>query len=437
MVLLLACLMMQAPDVTERVSVEYVLLDILAFDRKGNPVTDLSQDDFEVREGRQKVDITFFEKLDMRTVSQYTFSPETIEGEGEQVVQTGATRQRQQIVLAVDLEAIPHIDVARTFDLLDDFVDTLDPAFDYGIEVMSLEYGSYTKGFTESRSLVAEALTEMRERYLNEVVPGRGQDTLLGHLDRGGQRKDRRQIDNSQTLTDVEERLPDCMKLARNLPEAEICMNDVISQFIDNQFLRARRVIMELQSMAERFDDDKQLKTILLVSPGFSVEGLDSLFDLRDAMLSGSSNPGMSAGSSRALFRDRAITEEYQTLLHNCMANRIVIHVFDIYGNREVMRRQNSAEYRSPAGNQISAIYNRYNDEVTSGSLSVAEDTGGTFTRAFGLGKPFTKVIERSRFSYQVGYSSPSGKPGKWRKIKIKCKRKGVRLQYRAGYYGS
>jgi len=435
-VVFMMCLLMMQ-DVVERVSVELVLIDVLAFDRQGEPVTDLTLDDFVVREGRKKVDVTVFEKLDMRTADEITFRAETIEE--EEVVraeETGAVRQTQQLVLVIDLEAVPHIEVARTFDLLYDFVESLDPAFDYDIEVLSLEYGSYTKGFVENQRLVRDALEEMQQRYLSNTVESyRGQGTLLGSLDRG--ERPANNIERTQTLADLEKQLKDCRDMAYDTQQAERCMNGYLRSFIDNQYMRTRRVILELQSVSERFDDDKQLKTVLLVSPGFSVDGIDSVFQLRDAILypRADVNPGMRGGlGTRSLFSDRSNEEEYQNLLHNCLANRIMIHVFDIYNNRMEHNRGISAEFAS-ASTSVRSIYGRYNDEITSGTFSVAEDTGGTFTRSFGLGKAMTRVIERSRFSYQIGYVSPPGKPGKWRNIKIKCKRRGVKIQYRNGYF--
>ena len=45
-------------------------------------------------------------------------------------------------------------------------------------------------------------------------------------------------------------------------------------------------------------------------------------------------------------------------------------------------------------------------------------------------------MIEGNRFVYVLGYRSPPGKEGAFRKIKVKCLRKGVTLRHRSGYLG-
>lgn len=48
-----------------------------------------------------------------------------------------------------------------------------------------------------------------------------------------------------------------------------------------------------------------------------------------------------------------------------------------------------------------------------------------------------TQSVSQQRFFYILGYHSPAKNSGKFRKIKVKVKRRGVKLAYRRGYYGA
>jgi hypothetical protein len=74
--------------------------------------------------------------------------------------------------------------------------------------------------------------------------------------------------------------------------------------------------------------------------------------------------------------------------------------------------------------------------EIASGISELTEESGGRFFQTYTLTNPIQKVLDEDRFSYLIGYQSPDGRPGRFRKIKIKVKRKGVKLYYRQGYYG-
>ena len=63
----------------------------------------------------------------------------------------------------------------------------------------------------------------------------------------------------------------------------------------------------------------------------------------------------------------------------------------------------------------------------------LATGTGGTFQTYI---KEMRPLLEGNRFVYVLGYAKPAGKPGKLRKIKVKCTRKGIQLRHRTGYIG-
>jgi VWFA-related protein len=73
---------------------------------------------------------------------------------------------------------------------------------------------------------------------------------------------------------------------------------------------------------------------------------------------------------------------------------------------------------------------------------SYAETSGGEFF-SFGKEAELTKAMDQLRAlitsQYTLAYSPPPSErsKSKWRKIKVECKRKGVKLTFREGYYAS
>ncbi len=424
--------------VTERVTVEFVLLDVLAVNNKDVPVTDLTLSDFEVREGRKKVDITLFEKLDLRAASERDFTPTPIDTE-KNLSKAGVTRRQvQQLVLAVDLFELPVTEAARTFDQLDKFVNSLDGAPTFSIDVRSLEYGSFTRGFTTNRRLVREALSEMRDRYLEGAVYTKEDKTLLGELTRRDPNRSGKPGRRSGTLAELEYELRNCTGVS--VPE--MCMKPLIRDFLERHYMRSLRVLGEMTAMAEGFKQDG-LKTILLVSPGFSSDNLDSVFQLKDHILRSIGikhvedqyvNAPTMGNRTGGLFNSPEMKARKREFTDACLQNRVTVHAFDIYNGFEQQKRTTSSEYHG-ASQTTRDIYNNFNNQISTGLLKAAGDTGGSFTQSFGLTTPMTKAVDRGRYYYLFGYTSPDGKKGRWRNLKVKCKRKGVRLQYRAGYY--
>jgi len=131
------------------------------------------------------------------------------------------------------------------------------------------------------------------------------------------------------------------------------------------------------------------------------------------------------------------IQGDFNRVIHACLKNRVIFHTFDVYNTDADHRRLMSAEHSGLASDAMTRVYRDYSYEVAEGLRDLAEQSGGTFTQAHTLKGTMNNVLEDNRYFYVLGYTSPEGKSGKFRKIKLKVKRKGVDLQYRKGYYGS
>ena len=430
------------PPIEEGIRVEYVTLDVLAIDAKGRPVTDLTEKDFEIRENRKKIDFDGFRRFDLRAGRIGAEALETIDPAGGEEVEK--TLADQKILLVLDLEEAYGTNAKRTLDQLDDFVGELPGHLPYVFRVFSLEYGEETDGWVDSRVVVREALTRIRERWISDHVTAgmkSNDETLLGNLEqeplKAREGYDYRRLGGDFTL--LEKAIRDCIysyNLPSEVPNRILCIEEVLTEFKAYHQERSERVIGEIYGILAKLGDDPDIKSMLLVSPGFSLTAFESVLRLRDEILrqEGSGSLIGDFMNMTDYFQSKKVIEqEYRKLLHYCLARRVVINVFDIYNRREALSIGDARRKVSPA---LRSAYTGYWQELNSGSLEIASDTGGELFETARLEGGMGKVLERGSFYYQLGYTSPPGKPGKWRKIQVKCKRKGVRLIYRSGYYG-
>lgn len=426
--------------VQERLRVEYVLLDVVALTRGGDIVDDLRMSDFEVKENKNKVEVTYFDTLDFRqgAVPDLSDIPE----EFRSMV---SDSPRQQIILAIDLESTQMTGAKKTFAQLQDFLKSLDRTASYSINLYSMARGSITRGFVDSVDAVLVALAELEQRHFDGLMRRNSQysggDTLL--LGDGRRNSPRRTNDrgmlreDSHKLAHLEEALATCVTLhSFDLAMRNKCINDSVADFIQEQQFRTERIIGELEILTYKFEENQGLKTMLFVSPGFALTSMSSAKELARAYKRGDDNIGPSEGFidiGHFAFQKK----DFQRVIHACIKNRVIFHTFDIFNADESLRRATSAAF-SGSSARVTSAYRNYSFEVADGPRELAEESGGDFFKGGSLTKAMNRTLERNRFFYVIGYNSPKRvKPGGFRKIKIKVKRKKVKLRYRRGYFGS
>lgn len=436
------------PPVQEQFTVSFVQLDILALDKKGNPVTDLKKSDFVIRDAGKKIQLDYFRPVDLREQQNIRISPEGNVTQ-EDTANSNQDAARQELVLVLDFEDVPVTEATRTFKQLREYITSLDQSgAPFHMMVTSLEYGPVTKTYQTSAETVLNDLDTFAETYYRvRVDSSRKQwesESLIGSMDSKPSGPYGRSANSSflqrgpAPLAALENALQNCNDLFRGEWEKrEQCIELSLEDFLERHFLRTRRVLGELRSLVSKFESDDNPKTMLLISPGFAVESMDAAYQMAyfyQQQVEDDRSSIMSA--TRDLFKNKEFERSYREFLHMVMARRIMFHVFDIYTGMDQLKREGSAEFRlsSPTTKRF---YSQYNDEISGGLRTVAQDTGGTYHQSFQMGVPMDKAIRGTRFLYEVGYSAPEGKKGAWHKIRIKCKRKGVKLIYRRGYFGN
>ena len=433
--LLLTCglLFFQPADIQEQFRVEFVTLDVVAR-HKGKLITDLVQSDFQLKENGKSVDITFFDILDYRTVQEMT--PGEVEAIAADTTKPAPDeRPMQQIILALDLESVPLDDVVKSFHQLKIFLETLDASFRYAIDLYTLDRGSLTKGFVEDPKLVLEALASYQDRFsrYRNRSSNWDADMPLGGGGGGSLRSRRNPASNllndANDFGDLEEALRHCSRMG-GIPACR-CIDETLNDFLEEQSVRTDRVIGELEILTYKFKQNNDLKTMLFLSPGFALNRMNSV-----TQLAGRYRNAQCGGRTSLLGGNLYIQGDFNRVIHACIKNRVIFHTFDVYNTDADHRRLMSAEHSGLASGSLTRLYCDYSNEVAEGLRDLADQSGGTFSQARALKGPMNRILEENRYFYVLGYTSPTGKPGKFRKIKLKVKKKGVKLQYRKGYYG-
>lgn len=404
--LALGCLLFFQDDiepVKEQFRVEYVTLDVVATHKK-KMVTDLTADDFIVTENGKKVDVTFFDILDYRQQP----------GEGEKPL--------QQIILALDFESVIRSDVHGSFRQVRRFLDGLDENYRYSINLYALDRGSLTKGFSEDLEEIGYALNRYEDRFLSNRYRKSSwdSDNPLGGSAGGGSSYGMVGSGPLEMVNDITT-LIEAIRFCMGGPGECSCVNSSVEEFLVEQRLRSERVVGELESLAYKFKENNDLKTMILVSPGFAIDNLNSVGRLLRSATKGR------CGSTLGIGRIR-LDADLQKVTHACIKNRVIFHTFDVF---------NKTGHRRQVGRDASGAIDSYARDMARGLKDLAQESGGTFRQVFRLDGSAKKVLENNRFFYTLGYQSPAGKPGKYREIKVKVKRKKVKVRHRRGYFGS
>jgi VWFA-related protein len=411
----------KGPEIREAFRVNYVTLDIVAT-KRNKPVTDLIAEDFKITENGVEVTPNFFQILDYRNAGA---APDKTDENGELIEE----KPLQEIIIALDFESVVRKDVHSAFREIRDFLYSLDRAYRHRLNLFILERGSLTKGFTEDLDDVLDALQGYQDRFFSQRYRTSKWDSdnpLFGEAPQGqGMRANSGAlIEDVNDINSLAEALAQCSFLGRSA--ACRCISNTANDFMEEQKYRTERVVGELENLAYTFSDDTKLKTMMLLSPGFSLQRLRSVETMvRNAFRTSSDCRDNVFGLGRV-----ESDADFQRVTHACIRNRVMFHTFDIFNTLP------SGQMRASYGDTSGRILNDYSREMASGLRKLAEESGGTFHQVRRLEGAMNRVLDRNDYIYVLGYTSPPGPSGEYRKIKVKTNRRGVKLRHRRGYYG-
>jgi len=387
----------EGPEFFESIDVNVVNVDVYVTDKKGNRITGLTRDDFELYEDKKPVQITnFYAVEEGRAASAPAAAapgaaPEPGVPPGAPDLLEVPEDQRLHLVVYIDNFNIKVFDRNRVFAGLREFLRT---KLSDGDRVMLMTYDREShvrRPFTGDGAAIASALFEI------ERISAMGNSA---------------ERDRQDVLKEIQEAEDPTYATLRARTYAESAFNDLT--FSLNAI---KNTVSSLAGLPGR-------KAILYVSSGLPLVAGEDVFHAIQEKWTSASSAIMEA-------RQYDATRRYQEILAQANANRITFYTIDAGGLR--VSTSISAEHaRANATGFVDSIY----FANLQGSLQMmAERTGGkaiynTNDPTKGLGQ----VADDFRTYYSLGYQPAHSGDGRYHDIEVRTKRKDWVVRHRDGY---
>lgn len=406
----------------DTIDVQLVNIEVMAIDKDGNPVTDLTLEDFEVYEDGQPVTVTNFFVVEdgMRRAPGTGEILEPIAEERPASAPAAAAPLQEDdqryVILFIDNTNIAPSHRKRVFDELREDLDRLMKPADRVMVVRLDREIHIEQAFTRERTLIDEALDRL-ERTTSGAGMRRAEErrilTLIQNgMSPGGGGGGGGGFSSALTPRDDAEAILQNVRsyVAQVSNETQISLN-VLERFVNSLAgLQGRKAVVYVSDGLE-------------VRPGeFLLRNWDSKYAIYASELGiGSVDLEIDRYSLELPFRD---------LIAEANANRVTFYTIE--GGNQRSGGAISAETRTFVADPVA----RTAEDGRQASLrSLAMDTGGTALIDSSNVRALLERLEQD-FShyYSLGYPSPHPGDGKHHVVRVKVKRSGVELRYPEGY---
>jgi VWFA-related protein len=368
-----------SPGGTIRISTELVLVNVVARDKKGNPISDLEKGDFTLYEDGKKQEISSFDFEDVDQLQNAggptvtgaaPGTPGTLLHSSKKAPPTLDARDRRLILLFFDFSAMEPEQVDRSVDAARKFIQTKMQPADL-IAMVSLATNMHVDcDFTDDQKKLLEVLAAYNS--------GEGQGFDNGAT---GSAEGTAETGGSFTEDDT-----------------------------DLNTFTADRKLLAIQSLMDALNKLPQKKSVIYFSNGITQSGVDNQSALRAATAA-----AVKANASIYSLDVRGL----QAFPPGGEAQNASLHGQSAYTGASILNDLN--------GNAAS--------QDTLATLS--SDTGGkAFFDSNDFSGIFSQVQKDSSVYYVLGFSSNNKlKDGRFRHLKVTVNRPDLKLDFRSGYY--
>jgi VWFA-related protein len=386
--------------------------------KDGEPVRGLTANDFEVFDGRKKVQITGFEVLDLATTEQ---SP--------QAAAQIPISARRHFLMLFDLSFSEPSALSKARQAAQDVVKTLHPTDLVAVATYSqLQGPQLVLGFTPDRQQISAALetlglSKLFDRskdplrlVLNDALMASRQTPALPQAGQGAEAraaKDAQIIDTLETFSVVSARADRAIQqqVVRNLTSAFASLAQLMGE------IDGRKYVVYL---SEGFDSS-------LISGRGPSAGTDSIDGAETTSRPGGADnerilESTGASGSDDRFGDTRSLNAVEKMLEDFRRANCQIQAVDIGG----LRAGANQGYQRTNGRE--ALFN------------MAKSTGGELYENFNnLSDAMGQMLRRTGVTYVLSFQ-PDGlkSDGEFHKLKVEAKNaaRGARVVFRPGYYG-
>ena len=378
----------------DTLEVNVVNVEVYVTDKKGNRITGLSRDDFSIVEDGKPMEITNFYAVEGRrpVVAPRPAPPTTVPAApGAPAAPADLLPEDQRLYLVVYIDNF-NIDALNRNRLFRDLRVFLADQVSVGDQVMLVTYDRslhVRRTFTRDPQMAASSLTKV------EKITGFARQ---------------RETDRREALNRIKD--------ARSGTEA-LTWARGWAQEVDNDL---RFTIDALKEMVGSLAGLPGRKAILYVSDGIPMVPAEDLFHAVQEKFDTTSAITESFSFNAA--------RQFSELAAQANANRISFYTIDAAGLR--VSSDFSAENRNVP---ISGVDSVHTNNLQAPLCYVANTTGGIAILNTNRATPMlARVAEDFNTYYSLGYRAPQSGRGRYHKIDVKVKRKGIEVRHREGY---
>ena len=379
----------------ESIDVNVVNVEVFVTDRRGNRVTDLTADDFEVYEDGRRVEITnFYAVKDGRPTEPATPDSDQQPPATRSPLPELALPEEHQLHLVIyfDNLFLRPFNRNKLIDHVRSFVNERARPDDR-VMLASFDRSLHVRHpFTTNHRAVLDEMEKLRKT------------TGFGVQQRTERRDVLRRIDGSRSASEA---------LSHVEFYAESLQHDL------NQSLEAlREVVSSLAGLPGR-------KALLYVSDGIPMSPAQDLFFLIDQQYKGNTTAPLVGTRYRA-------RRKFDELAAQANANRVSFYTVEAAGL--TTHESLSAEFGQRETSIVEAdVMRDINREEP--LVRMAEKTGGLFAlNTNNFDDAFERIGEDFGNYYSLGYSPVHSVAGRYHEIEVRVRRKGLTVRHRAGY---
>ncbi len=391
-----------AQQFTDTVQVMVVEVPVTVVDRSGNPVTDLTEADFEVTDDGKKVRLVGFETIDMSKLAV---------GDNATPLPPPAYRN---FLLLFDLANSSPGTIGRAQSAAKEFVNSQIGRRDLAaVATYTVEHGlQIVTSFTSDQAILDHAITTLGAPAYFKVA-----DPL------------RIALPSPLTANMVPERE---MTRAEETPAAAVLEN--LTQWSDlsvranDQDLRGRlrKQFGTFANLARMLDALRGQKQVILLSEGFDPRLVQGRQDL-SAQATQQQNDAVARGEiwtvdSDERFGSAQSASDIDRMAQLFRRSDVTLHAIDIKGLRSDVDASSGARRNSNEALHL-----------------IARPTGGSvFQNATDLTENFAKLLRQQETLYLLAFEAKADKPGKFHTVRVKVSgARGAKVTHRSGYYES
>jgi VWFA-related protein len=372
------------------VTVTNVTVWVKATDKSGKPVLNLTQDDFQVTEDKQKMALTCFEEL----VQPALQTAPAKEGESE----FASTAAETRIVLLVDL------------------YNTSQPEFLF-IKPKLLDFLENTteKWQVMVASLLPSGVLEVNESFTGDLAEVSNAIEKL----RANPERDIDILNKRKEVTNVFE--------SRGLEKACYLAQDYASEE-EATATSSLESIEAFEKELIKMKDDAHM-VVFFVSGGINSEPGQQYFDMLAANFPDQRDMILQYPECQ-LQRRTGLRQDLDELIGKLNRHNVTFYTVSTRGMvnptdsvMEAYRKQTQRDFH-------------YEKDYQDFIEQIADETGGqSFTNSLNFKAGFNSIMDDLNHQYLLCYKAPQHKKqGEYHKIKVNCKKSGVNLRYRLVY---